>query len=179
MADELTFRRASPGDVEYMTLAYNYYVRESIATFQEDDSTTDEMGKKVDMICAHGLPFIVAESEQTQKICGFAYASAWAERSAYRYSVETSIYLVPDWCGQGMGKLLLQKLIDELRACGKRQALAKISILPGQSAEEVRSCRLHMSLGYRIVGRLSKVGFKFGCWIDVLVLQLSLDEQSA
>lgn len=176
MTDELAFRGANSEDIDDITLAYNYYVRESIVTFQEDDSTTSEIGNKLDMTRARGLPFIVAVSKQGQKICGFAYASAWAERSAYRYSVETSVYLVPDRCGQGLGKRLLQKLVDELKACGKKQALAKISILPDQSAEEVRSCRLHMALGYQIVGRLSKVGFKFGRWIDVLILQLGLDE---
>lgn len=175
MADQVFLRDATADDIEHITRTYNYYVRESLVSLQEAASTADELHAKLDGIRSRGLPYLVAIDRAQGQLCGFAYADKWHERSGYHYSVETTIYLAPEWCRKRIGPLLLRALLDRVRACGKKRALAKISILPEQAPDDVPSCRLHMALGFRTVGRFPRIGFKLGQWVDVIFLQLDLD----
>jgi L-amino acid N-acyltransferase len=182
MASKVIIRDATTDDAEHITSIYNHYVRTSIATFQEEGSSTDELAAKQASIKARETPYLVAvdAEKSSSEVHGFAYADRWAERSAYRFSVESSIYLHPLKSGQGVGKRLLQALLDHLLQAGSsggtKRVLAKISILPEQAAEDVPSCRLHMAFGFRTVGRLVKVGYKMDRWIDVVILELDLDD---
>ena len=169
-------RDAVEDDVEAITSIYNHYVRSSIATFQETDATVDFMRAKLETIRSVGIPYHIVEDTSTKHVCGFAYADEWSERTAYRFTVASTIYLHQDHCRKGIGKLLMQRLLDDIRVCGKKQVLARVSILPDQVPEDVPSCRLHMTFGYKPVGRLLKVGFKLGRWVDVLLLQLDLED---
>lgn len=178
MADNISLRDVNLEDIEQITAIYNLYVAGTIASLQETESTVAELQSKCMSIQARGLPFLVAVDEATDDICGYAYANDCAERTGYRFSVESSIYLHPDRRGNGLGKRLLAALLNQIKACGRKRVLVKISILPDQSQSEVASCRLHMSYGFQEAGRLLKVGFKFDRWIDVIILELDLDEAS-
>ena len=175
-SEGLVIRDATAADVEAIIIIYNHYVRSSFTTFQETEATVDITRAKLETLRSEGIPYLVIEDTSTQSICGFAYADDWSERTAYRFTVASTIYLHPEYCRKGIGKLLLQRLLDELRACGKKQVLARASILPDQVPEDVPSCRLHMAFGYKPVGRLLKVGFKLEKWVDVLLLQLDLGD---
>ncbi|KAK4544711.1 hypothetical protein LTR36_003960 [Oleoguttula mirabilis] len=172
----LAIKDASVNDAEAIAPIYNYYVRTSIASLQEGDSTVDAIRSKLDSIRSKAMPYVLAQDTTTGAILGYAYADDWHERTGYRFTVECSIYLHADHCGKGYGKLLLPAVLAKLRACGKKQVLAKISILPEQAAQDVPSCRLHVAFGFQPVGRLLKVGFKMGKWVDVLFLQLDLEK---
>jgi len=171
----VTLVDATEEHVAQITAIYNYYVRTSISTLQEEESTVSGIASKMAGIKSRGLPYMVAK-DTNGTICGYIYADDWNERSGYRFSAESSIYLHPNHCGKGLGKQLLQANVETLRGCGRRQVLAKMTILPTQRAEDVPSCRLHMSLGFESVGRLRNVGLKFGKWADVIILQLQLVE---
>ncbi|EMC94014.1 hypothetical protein BAUCODRAFT_150240 [Baudoinia panamericana UAMH 10762] len=171
----IVIRKMSEHDMQDVAAIYNHYVRTSIATLQEEDTTVALMGAKLLGIRQKGLPCLVAISTNSPTVCGYAYADDWNTRSGYRYSVEGTIYLHKDNCRQGLGKILLEALIADLRKCGKKQVLAKMSITPEQSIEDVPSCRLHRSFGFEEVGRLKRVGLKNDVWLDVVIFQLALE----
>ncbi|KAK5123681.1 hypothetical protein LTR85_002317 [Meristemomyces frigidus] len=170
----LSIREATTDDAVAIASIYNHYVRESIATLQENDATVGEISSKLDSIRSKGMPYVVTD-DSAGTLYGYAYADDWNGGTGYKSTVECSIYLQPDHCGRGIGKSLLPHVFAKLRACGKEQVVAKISILPGQAAQEVPSCRLHIAYGFVPVGRLLKVGFKKSHWIDVIFLQLALN----
>ena len=114
-----------------------------------------------------GLPHLVAVRDG--KVMGYAYASNWRPRPAYKFSVEDSIYIDKDAVGQGVGKALLPVLIEQCAKLGKRQMVAVI----GDSAQ-APSIRLHASCGFEMVGTLKNIGFKFGRWLDSVMMQRAL-----
>ena len=119
-------------------------------------------------VVSKGFPFLVAESAEGV-VLGYAYASEYRPRPAYAATVENSVYIHPDSVGQGIGKALLAQLIEECEALGLREMVAVI----GDSAN-VASQRLHSSLGFTMVGTLRNVGFKFGKWLDTVLMQRPL-----
>jgi L-amino acid N-acyltransferase YncA len=159
-------RQANSADAEDIAHIYNHYVRETIVTFEEQAVSIAEMAKRLADTVANSLPWLVAEQDGT--IVGYARASKWKPRSAYRFSVETTIYLAPDCLGQGVGTSLYQFLIDDLKKLGLHTAIGGIA-LPNAG-----SVALHEKLGFRKVAHFDEVGFKFGKWIDVAYWQLSL-----
>jgi len=161
--------------VEEIASIYNHYVRSSVITLQEEPSTSQALQQKMQSVFAHNLPFLFARSKISGEIVGYAYADDWNERSGYKFTVESSIYLRQDHCGKGIGKALPQALLVRVQAAGKLRVLAKMSILPDQAPEEVPSCRLHTSFGFRPVGRLLKVGYEMEKWIDVIFFQLDIE----
>jgi phosphinothricin acetyltransferase len=118
-----------------------------------------------------GLPYYVAEG-QHNSVIGYAYASLFHARSAYRYSVENSVYVAADRIRQGLGLALMQRLIARCTALGFRQMIALI----GAEKDNPGSIGLHARLGFRSVGTLSAVGWKFGRWLDVVEMQLTLGD---
>lgn len=153
-------------DIPALCEIYNHYVEHTVATFEELTVSEQELAHRVSLVGRH-FPWLVYEDEG--EVAGFAYGNYWKARSAYRYSLETTIYLDQARCGRGIGKCLYADLLGRLRAMpGVHRLLACIS-LPNES-----SVALHESLGYRKIGHFSEVGRKFDRWIDVGYWELRL-----
>ena len=178
----IQIRAATEHDIVPITDIYNHYVRTTHISLEEQPSTPASYLAAFQTLHAGGWPFLVAVADSpaspdsSTTVCGFAYAGAFNARSGYRFSAEDSVYLHPSYCGRGLGTRLLVTLCDRLRRGGKtRHILAKMSILPGEAADALPSCRLHAALGFSVVGRLPEVGYKLGRWVDVMIMQLTLD----
>jgi phosphinothricin acetyltransferase len=165
---EFTIREATTGDIPDIREIYNYYVTNSVVTFDEKKWSLVKWREKFDHLRKLELPFLVAESPSGQ-ILGYALAQPWAGKSAYRYTVEDSIYLGQAASGKGLGTALLAALIEACENKGIRELVAVIS---DKGAEG--SIRLHEKLGFTEVGRMGRVGFKFGRWLGTVYLQKSL-----
>ena len=159
-------RQAVATDAEAVARIYNYYIRETIVTFVEQPVSTSEMAERIAQTAAASLPWLVAGQSDT--LVGYAYASKWKERSAYRFSVETTIYLAPGCFGKGVGTSLYQALLKQLKVLGLHVAIGCVA-LPNAA-----SVALHEKLGFRKVAHFGEVGFKFDKWIDVAYWQLTL-----
>lgn len=172
----MEIRDATQEDIEALADIYRYYVRTSIVTLEENEPSTDCIRHEwTEEVFSNGSPFIVAVEPQTGKLCGYAYVGPFNGRSGYRYTYEDSIYLHPEYCRRGLGKQLFRELLTRAKATSKTQIIAKMSIGTDQALEDSPSCRLHTSFGFRLVGRLSKVGYKFGEWVDVVIWQLDVE----
>jgi L-amino acid N-acyltransferase YncA len=161
-------RPAHERDVPDIREIYNYYVRNSVVTFDEKTWTMAKWREKFEHLQKLDLPFLVAQSP-TGQILGYALVQPWAGKSAYRYTVEDSIYLGQAAAGKGLGRALLEALVDACQQKGIREIVAVIS---DKGAEA--SVALHERLGFTEVGRMGRVGFKFGRWLGTIYLQKSL-----
>ncbi|MDQ0645125.1 GNAT family N-acetyltransferase [Microbacterium murale] len=163
-----TIRPATLRDLPDVREIYNHYVANSVVTFDEKRSTHRYWREKFTMLTKLALPFLVAVTPSNQVI-GYALVQPWASKSAYRYTVEDSIYLGPGAGGKGLGSALLQALILACEEIGLREIVAVIS---DSGAEP--SIRLHSKFGFVEVGRMGRVGFKFGRSLGTVYLQKSL-----
>ena len=163
---DIDIRPISDADAESVTRIYNHYITHTIVTFETEPVESVEILDRIRDTRAAGLPWIVAESGTG--LAGFAYASRWKGRCAYRFSVESSIYLDAGQTGHGLGKRLYAHLIDEIRAISMHSVIGGIS-LPNDA-----SVRLHEKLGFKKIGQFEQVGHKFERWIDVGYWQLLL-----
>ena len=163
-------RDANPGDAAAIAALYGHYVRTSPATFEEEPPDADEIRTRLLAVQAAGLPWRVA-LDADGALLGYAYATRYRTRSAYRYTLENSVYIAPQKLGLGLGFGLMRDVIERCSLGGYRQMLAVI----GDSANEA-SIRLHTRLGFRMVGTHAAVGYKLGRWIDVVHMQLALGE---
>ena len=152
-------------DARAIAAIYNPYIADSVITFEEQPVKAAEMARRIAAVVPR-LPWLLLEQEG--RVLGFAYASPWRERTAYRHTVETTIYLESRFAGQGMGKLLYDALLNDLRKIGLHTAIGVIS-LPNPA-----SVALHERCGFTNAGHLSEVGWKFGRWVDVGYWQLML-----
>lgn len=168
----ITYRDARPEDFTTITEIYNHYVNTSVATFEEDAVSVKEMLERFNTFKTAGLPYIVAEEHN--KVIGYAYLSYWRTRSAFRFSVENTVYLAPGNERKGVGKRLVQMTLDAARAIGKTSVVSAISVMPDQEVETSASVMLHLRTRFEVVGRMHKVGYKFGKWIDVVWLEYDL-----
>jgi L-amino acid N-acyltransferase YncA len=159
-------RQAVSTDAEAIAGIYNHYIRDTIITFEEQPVAPLEMAERIAEVTSASLPWLVAE--QDGSILGYAGASKWKGRSAYRFSVETTIYLAPHCFGRGIGTRLYQVLLKQLKDLGLHVAIGGIA-LPNAA-----SLALHEKLGFRKVAQFAEVGFKFSKWIDVGYWQLTL-----
>lgn len=148
---------------------YAHHVLYGTASFEVEPPDLAEMKRRRAAVLDIGLPHLVAERQG--RVVGYAYAGNWRPRLAYRFSVEDSIYIDKDVVGQGVGKALLPVLIDRCTALGKRQMVAVI----GDSAQ-TPSIRLHAACGFEMVGTLKNIGFKFGRWLDSVLMQRPLGD---
>lgn len=162
----MNIRDARVDDAELIASIYNHFVLNTSISFEETAVSHTEMAQRIAEVQAAGLPWLVAE--QDGDILGYAYATKWRVRHAYRYSVETTVYLAPACAGQGVGTMLYRALLDRLRAAGYRLAIGGIA-LPNPA-----SIALHEKLGFEKVAQFSEVGFKFDRWTDVGYWQLRL-----
>jgi phosphinothricin acetyltransferase len=146
-------------DAQAISDIYKYYITDTTITFEEQPVSAAQMAGRIQEILAASLPWLVIE--QSGRVVGYAYASKWKARSAYRYSVETSVYLQHGIAGKGLGSQLYQALFDALKARGFHVAIGGIA-LPNEA-----SVALHEKFGMQKVAHFEQVGFKFGQWIDV------------
>ena len=159
-------RPASPADSKALARIYNYYVENTVITFEEEPVSTQAMANRVAETQGLSLPWLVAEIEGA--IVGYAYARKWRERSAYRYSRETTIYLERGYEGRGIGTTLYSGLLPLLRERGIHVAIGGVA-LPNEA-----SVALHEKLGFKHVATFHQVGFKHDRWVDVAYWQLVL-----
>lgn len=165
---EYAIRDAEPEDLPWVREIYNYYVTNSVVTFDEDTMSLAKWRSKYAHLRKQGMPFIVAVSP-TGTILGYALVSPWKDKRAYRFTVENSIYLGPASTGKGLGRALLGALIERSREAGLKEMLAVIS---DKGAEA--SIALHEKFGFVEAGRMGRVGFKFDRWLGTVLLQKSL-----
>jgi phosphinothricin acetyltransferase len=151
-------RLATPSDAEAITAIYNPYVAETIISFETAPVPVAEMAVRIQRTL-EAYPWYVREEDGA--ILGYSYASQWKSRHAYRFAVETTVYVAPDQYRKGIGSSLYQVLLPELRARGFHTALGGIS-LPNEA-----SVALHERCGFRQAGQLPQVGWKCGRWVDV------------
>lgn len=158
-------RDCTTDDAGPICAIYNPYVEQTAVTFEEAPVSADEMAGRIAEVTSR-FPWIVWE--QDHAVVGYAYATPWKPRSAYRHSVETTIYLSPDAKGRGIGSLLYRALVDRLRSLDVHCAVGGIA-LPNPA-----SVALHEKLGFQNIGRFQEIGRKFGRWIDVGYWELRL-----
>jgi phosphinothricin acetyltransferase len=161
-------RTATTDDAAALAAIYGHHVLHGLGTFEEVPPATEEMRRRAASVLSHGLPYLVAEIDGA--VAGFAYASAFRTRAAYRYTVEDSVYIAPDRLGRGIGKALLGAVIAEAEALGLRQMVALI----GDSAN-AGSIGVHRSCGFEPTGTFRRLGFKAGSWVDVVMMQRALN----
>lgn len=158
-------RPATPDDASAIVDIYNHYVATTVISFEERPVTPDEMaGRILDVTAA--LPWLVYQSEGS--VLGYAYATKWRVRSAYRYSAETSVYVAPGQGGKGIGSALYKTLLEELRGREIHMAIG------GIAQPNPASVALHESLGFEKVAHFKQVGRKFDRWIDMGYWELQL-----
>ncbi|MDF3822492.1 GNAT family N-acetyltransferase, partial [Leptospira sp. 96542] len=145
-------RSAHPADAEAIVGIYNHYVANTTVSFEEQPVSVEEMRRRIDAIQAAGLPWLVLE--EAEQLLGYAYAGKWKERSAYRYSVETSVYLQHGSQARGLGSRLYEALFSALTERGIHAAMGGI-VLPNEA-----SVRLHEKMGMKQVARFEQVGYK-------------------
>lgn len=162
-----TLRDSLPSDLAAIADIYAHHVHIGLGSFEETAPSVEEIGRRRDAILALGLPFLVAVS--AGGLVGFAYAGPYRVRSAYRHTVEDSIYVAPEATRQGIARALLKRLIDRCTVLGYRQMVAVI----GDSGNRA-SISLHEALGFARVGVLPAVGFKHGRWVDSVLMQRAL-----
>lgn len=169
-APPLILRDATLDDMAAVAAIYGREVLEGTATFEEEPPSVEMLGERLAGVRRHGLPWLVAEVEG--QVAAYAYASPFRPRAAYRYAVETSIYVAEGFHGRGLGRALMEQVIDRCRAMGLRQMIAAIS------GDGAASITLHERLGFRLAGVYRNVGWKFDRWLDVTLLQLDLDPEA-
>jgi phosphinothricin acetyltransferase len=160
-------RNAVAADLETITAIYAHHVLHGTGSFEVDPPDVAEMQRRVALVHERGLPWLVAE--RSGVVAGFAYANLYHARAAFRCTLEDSVYIDPEQRGRGIGTLLLARLLQDCEARGARQMLAVI----GDSANQ-GSIALHARHGFAHAGVLRAVGWKFGRWIDVVLMQREL-----
>jgi phosphinothricin acetyltransferase len=162
------FLRASTDeDVAAITEIYAHHVRTGLASFELVPPDAEEMARRRQDVVKRGLPYLVAEIEG--RVVGYAYAGPYRPRPAYRFTVEDSIYIHPEHTRKGIGRLLLAAVIARCEDQGYRQMVAVI----GDSGN-ASSIGLHLAFGFEHAGALRNVGFKFGRWVDTVLMQRAL-----
>ena len=166
-ANNVAIRPCTEADIAAITRIYAHHVLHGLASFEVEPPSENDMWQRRLDIIGGGFPYLVAE--RAGEVVGYAYASPYRSRPAYRYTAENSVYLHPEWAGRGIGRQLLSALLIECEAKGLRQIVAVI----GDSAN-IASIALHRRLGFTIVGTIRSAGFKFGRWVDTVLMQRSL-----
>jgi phosphinothricin acetyltransferase len=167
MEPKPTIRPSTEADVASVQAIYAHHVLAGLASFEIEPPDLDEIRRRRQAVVERGFPYLVAEIEGG--IVGYAYAGPYRARPGYRFSCENSIYIRRGWEGRGIGKALLAPLIAGCEAMGMRQMVAVI----GDSAN-LASINLHKSLGFEMAGNLRSIGFKFGRWLDSVLMQRAL-----
>ena len=165
----MQLRAATADDLPAIQAIYAHHVLHGLASFEVEPPSLAEMRSRFEVITGGGYPYLVAV--EGENALGYAYASAYRTRPGYRYTVEDSVYVSPGVVGRGIGRQLLARLVDECARRGYRQMLAVIG-----DSSNAASIGLHRACGFTHSGTLRSVGFKFGRWIDSVLMQRGLGE---
>jgi L-amino acid N-acyltransferase YncA len=165
--EALKIRPATPADIAAITRIYADAVRYGTASFELEPPDEAEMTRRFHSLIGGGYPYLAADIDGA--LMGYAYAGPYRPRPAYRFSVEDSVYIDPGAQRRGIGRTLLANLIEAAEQRGHRQMVAVI----GDSAQ-IASIELHRALGFRQIGTVENVGFKFGRWLDTVLMQRAL-----
>lgn len=163
---DLQIRTANHQDAAAIASIYNHFINRTTVTFEEQSVSADDLASRIEDVLAAGLPWLVACKDGV--VIGYAYATRWRVRHAYRFSAESTIYMAPGHNGQGHGAALYAALIDGAARAGNHLLIGGVA-LPNDA-----SVALHEKLGFRKVAQFSEVGFKFDRWIDVGYWELKL-----
>lgn len=167
--DRIVVRDAEAADLAGIQAIYAHHVLTGLSSFEEVAPGVAEMAARRDAVIAAGLPYLAAELDG--RVVGYAYATAYRPRPAYRHTVEDSVYVAPALDGRGIGTALLRRLIDRCEQGPWRQMLAVIG-----NSGNAGSIALHRRLGFREAGVFLDVGFKFGRWVDTVLMQRPLGD---
>lgn len=165
--NDLVIRPATPADIPAISAIYTPAVLHGTATFELDPPAEAELQQRMQDIVSAGFPYLAAERHN--HVVGYAYANHYRTRPAYRFVVEDSIYVAPQAQGQGIGRALLDALVQASADRGFRQMIAVIG-----DSRQFGSIALHRSAGFAFSGTLHSVGFKFGRWVDSVLMQRPL-----
>ena len=165
---EYHIRQAVSEDLPHVREIYNHYVANSTVTFDEQRMSMRDWRAKFTYLQKLRMPFVVAESPSGQ-ILGYALVTPWKQKRAYRFTVENSIYLGATSTGKGLGPALMTELIDRCKAAGIKEMIA---VIADKGAEA--SIKMHENFGFREIGRMGRVGYKFDRWLGTVLLQKSL-----
>jgi L-amino acid N-acyltransferase YncA len=165
--ETLRVRDATEADMAAVQRIYAHHVLHGLATFEEVTPTIEELAARRLSVIQLGLPYLTAESEG--QVVGYAYATAYRPRPAYRYTIEDSVYVAHGLGGRGIGSALLRSLITRCETGPWRQLLAVIG-----DRGNAASIALHERMGFRLTGTFNAVGFKFGRWVDTVLMQRAL-----
>lgn len=168
MGEGLTLRPATGADAPALAAIYGDACLHGVGTFEEVPPAVDEMAARLAAVLRRGLPYVVAEIDG--QVAGFAYAAPFRLRAAYRFTVEDSVYIHPDFKGRRVGRVLLSRVLADCEALGLRQVIAVIG-----GSDNLGSINLHLSLGFELQGTMRGVGHKFGQWRDIVMMQRSLN----
>jgi len=156
---EHIIRTVRPGDAPAICAIYNEYIENTVITFEEEPLSAEEMLRRIETVTGQGHPWLVCESGD--RLLGYAYASTWKSRSAYRFTLESTVYLDRTCRGKGTGTALYTRLLEEIRK-GDCHVVMGVIALPNEA-----STALHEKLGFRKAGHFHQVGYKKNSWIDV------------
>lgn len=160
-------RPTAPQDLPAIQSIYAYHVLHGLASFEEEAPPLEEMRRRFEEVTGHGLPYLAAE--ENGEVLGYGYCALYRTRSAYRFTLEDSIYVKNGRQGRGIGRALLAELIARCEVLNFRQMIAVI----GDSANAA-SIAVHASLGFVRAGNLRSTGYKFGRWVDSVLMQRPL-----
>lgn len=163
----LLIRDSQDADLPHIARIYGHHVQHGTGTFETEPPSVQDMSTRRADVLGKGLPWLVLEHEGT--VQGFAYANWFRPRAAFRYAVEDSIYLAPEAAGKGWGRALLTELLARCERAGMRKAIAVI----GDSAN-AGSIGLHKALGFERTGTVTACGWKFGRWLDIVLMEKTL-----
>jgi len=169
MSDTVTIRTVEEQDFAAIQRIYEDQVLNGVSSWEEDPPSVEEIKTRGQNVVDGGFPYLVAMEDKT--LLGYAYASSYRGRVGYRFTVENSVYVSKKARGKGVGRLLMDALIGECTSLGFRQMIAVIG-----SSDNTASITFHETMGFDKVGVLPSIGFKFGRWMDSVIMQLSLGE---
>lgn len=168
MARDYSIEEARISDLKHVREIYRYYVEKTTATLEENLPSENEWMELYESILSKNLPFLVAK--KGDGVLGFCYAAPYRKRSAYRYTVEQSVYIHKDFLRRGIASELTEELINMCKDTGYKQIVAIII-----ASENDSSVKFHKSIGFNYCGKLVRVGFKFNKWLDTILMQKSLE----
>jgi L-amino acid N-acyltransferase YncA len=169
MPNGVSIRPSDDRDVAAIAAIYRHHVLHGTASFEEVPPEPDEIARRRRAIVTAGLPYLVAE--RGGRVLGYCYAGPYHTRSAYRFTVEDTVYIDAAELGRGIGRALLTSVIERCAERGYRQMVAVIA-----GSDHQASIRLHQALGFSRIGVLPAIGFKFSAWVDIVVMQRALGE---
>lgn len=171
LGNTITLRDAVLDDIPAITAIYRHHVLNGTASFEETPPDADEIANRFNAIRAKDMPYLVAILDGV--IVGYCYACTYRPRTAYRHTVENSIYVAPDCVGKGIGSKLMKALVHRCEAGPWRQMVAAIG-----DSENAASIALHERHGFEMVGTFKKVGYKFDRWLDSVLMQRPLGDHN-